>query len=125
MNDRQTSSYRDPGKVTHDSFKELSVGNDYVALAEAIVSLALYDADRVFCERNLVELAEHEDQRVRGNAILGFGHIARRFGECSPEVRELIEAASRDESEYVRGQATSAVDDLTFFLGWQFDSIDG
>lgn len=122
MNDHQGSSYRDPGEITHEAFSEISCGDDYAALSEAVVSLALYDSDQAFCEQKFFELAKHDNEYVRGNAILGFGHLARRFGECSPEVRELVITASRDKSDYVKGQSTSAIDDLTFFLGWQFDS---
>ena len=52
-----------------------------------------------------------------GNAIPGFGHIARIHGLLNEStVKPVIEAALRDESEYVRGQANSAANDVAFFL---------
>ena len=35
-------------------------------------------------------LATHTDPRVRGNAILGFGHLARTCGALSREIGPLI-----------------------------------
>jgi hypothetical protein len=36
-------------------------------------------------------------------------------------VRRLVQIALYDPSEYVRGQASSAADDLSTFLGWEFE----
>jgi hypothetical protein len=63
------------------------------------------------------ELAKHGHEQVRGNAVLGLGHLSRRFGVLKKESLELIEAALRDDSSYVRGQAWSAAEDAAHFLG--------
>jgi hypothetical protein len=64
-------------------------------------------------------LATHADANVRGNAILGFGHLARTCGALEREVGALIEAAHDDPDEYVRGQAYDAACDVNHFLGWK------
>jgi hypothetical protein len=71
-----------------------------------------------------VRLARHPDPAVRGNAILGFGHLARtcrRLDELI--VRPLVESALRDTERYVLGHAIDAVDDLTHYLGWKFEQL--
>jgi hypothetical protein len=35
------------------------------------------------------------------------------------DARPVVEAALRDPDEWVRGQATSATDDIEQFLGWK------
>jgi hypothetical protein len=57
---------------------------------------------------------------VRGNAVLGFGHLARRFRRLDEGVvRPIIENALLDADPYVRGQADAAADDVAHFLGWK------
>ena len=91
-----------------------------------VIGIVLHHHDHAFAERFCVELADHESDNVRGNAILGFGHLARRFGELNIAiVKPVIEAALVDKSEYVRGQAWAAADDITHFLGCTIDGFDG
>jgi hypothetical protein len=93
---------------------------DPAELLYVAVSVALYGeptwAAKV-CER----LARHSNFNVRGNALLGFGHLARLHrgaGLSRPVVKALIEAGLRDADPYVRGQADAAADDLEHFLQW-------
>ena len=76
-------------------------------------------------EEVCTELA-HRDEVVRGNAILSFGHLARRFGEFDngPNIKGLVEAALVHPSQYVRQQAWAAAGDLAFFLEWQIKGFD-
>ena len=67
-----------------------------------------------------VKLSTHENFNVRGNAILGFGHLARTCGKLEEEiVKPIIEAALNDKNEYVRGQAQDAVSDIEQYLKWE------
>lgn len=94
--------------------------DDTEELSSAVVSAALYSDDSVWAEDLCLRLAGHADANVRGNAVLGFGHIARIHGRLDEgRVSPLIEAALRDESQYVRGHAESAADDVEHFLGWK------
>ena len=94
--------------------------NDADELSHAVLSAALYSDDPIWAEGVCSRLAKHEHSNVRGNAILGFGHIARMHQRLDEQsVKPLLEAALRDESDYVRGQADAAADDVEFFLKWQ------
>lgn len=66
-----------------------------------------------------VRLAVHPDPTVRGNAMLGFGHLARTTGVLDTKiVRPLLKAGLSDPHPYVRGQADAGWDDVRFFLKW-------
>jgi len=67
------------------------------------------------------ELARHANANVRGNAILGFGHLARMAGIIwkPAEVRVLVQSGLADPDKYVRGQAEAAAGDLRHFLKWK------
>jgi hypothetical protein len=66
-----------------------------------------------------LQFARHEHFRVRGNAILGLGHLARRFRQLEPVARGVIDDGLRDNNADVRGPAESAADDAEHFLGWK------
>jgi|SRR5215204_4236187 len=89
-------------------------------LSYAVVSAALYSDDPVWAEAVCLRMAGHDNPNVRGNAVLGFEHIARIHRHLDESrVRPLIESALVDGNDYVRGQADSATDDVEQFLGWK------
>ena len=99
--------------------------DDPVELMDLVLEVALEDSDREFAETCCVALARHRNAQVRGNAVLGFGHLARRFGRLDGQrVKRLVEKALHDRSDYVREQARGAVEDLATFLSWVFEVPD-
>ena len=84
-------------------------------LYRIVIALALHDPDPDWAEQYCLTLALNADPTVRGNAILGFGHLARRFKRVPASAVPLVAAALRDVDEHVRGQAESAADDIEFF----------
>ncbi len=99
--------------------------NDPDELLYAVLSAALHSDDATWAEEICLRLAKHEHFNVRGNAIQGFGHIARIHRQFNKgRVKPLIEAALRDKSAYVRDQADGAADDMEFFLKWRVDYLD-
>ena len=93
--------------------------DDPEELLRAIVAVALHSEDLDWASRLCMRLASHPHFNVRGNAVLGFGHLARRYGRLDSAAREVIEAGLRDADSYVRGHADSAADDVQHFLGWK------
>ncbi len=82
------------------------------------VALVLPDASeaQVICGK----LSLHPDSRVRGNAVMSLGYLARRFRKLDREsVLPLIEAALHDQDDYVRVNAKSAADEIHQFLHWE------
>lgn len=98
---------------------------DVEQLSRAVVGVALHVSDSNYAEDLCVRLAVHDNSNVRGNAILGLGHLARRFGQLNiAQVKPIIESFLSDQSEYVRGQTWAAADDITHFLGWDIVGFD-
>jgi hypothetical protein len=98
--------------------------DDPIELQHLILDVALEceDRDREWAECCCAQLAKHRNANVRGNALLGFGHLARRFGQLDRNrVRRLIEIGLHAHNEYVRERAESAADDLETYLSWNFE----
>jgi hypothetical protein len=96
--------------------------DDPLELIDWILEFSAESDDRELAENCCVRLARHRNAMVRGNSMLGFGHLARRFGRVDARrVKRLVDTGLHDGSDYVREQARSAAEDLTTFLGWEFD----
>lgn len=99
--------------------------DDPVELMDWVLELASESDDRELAENCCARLARHRNAMVRGNAMLGFGHLARRFGRLDAHrIKRFVDTALHDGSEYVREQARSAAEDLTTFLAWEFEFTD-
>lgn len=95
--------------------------DDPTELAYAPVVVSMDPPDHAWAADVCRRLSDHRDEWVRGNAILGFGHLARTTGELDEAVViPIVKAALKDPSPVVRGKAEDAVSDLQHFLGWRF-----
>ena len=84
------------------------------------ICVSMDPPDCAWAQDICLRLSGHSHFNVRGNAILGFGHLARTCKALDEQqVKPLIEAALRDDDEYVRGQADSAANDVVQYLGWE------
>jgi hypothetical protein len=102
-----------------DAFDAALERDDPFELQELILEVALQARDRRWAEWACARLARHRDANVRGNALVGFGHLARRFGELDrTRARGPIEAGLYAHNEYVREKAESAADDVDAHLSW-------
>lgn len=91
-------------------------------LTDVVLEVALEAEEREWAQACCAGLARHRDANVRGNAVCGLGHLARRFGQLDPHrVKRIVEIALWDRSDYVRRQAKSAAEDLATFLRWEFE----
>jgi hypothetical protein len=112
--------YNDIEKLSTVEVEAAILRNKPIELSTAVLSAALYADSAEWAQGVCERLATHPNENVLGNAILGFGHIARINGNLDENmVKPLIEAALRDDSEDVKGQAESAADDVELFLQWR------
>jgi hypothetical protein len=96
--------------------------DDPIELQDLVLEVALESHERVWAECGCAQLARHRNANVRGNALLGFAHLARRFGCLDRNrVKRLIEIGLHARHEYVREQAESAAEDLETLLEWRFE----
>ena len=112
----------DPEASLRERFEDAVERDDPLELQELVLELALESRDRIFAECGCAQLARHRNAHVRGNAFLGFAHLARRFGELDRNrVKRLVEIGLFAQHEYVRAQAESAAEDLQTLLDWRFE----
>lgn len=102
---------------------EKAVERDQPAeLRDLILRVAHEADDGRWAEICCARLARHRNALVKGDALAGFGHLARRFGQLDRRrVQRLVEIGLHARHEYVREQAESAADDLETLLAWQLD----
>ena len=106
-------------EMTADEVEAAITRNVPDDLLIAVLSAALYSEDLEWAQSVCLRLATHQHFNVRGNAILGFGHLARIHGRLdATRVQPVIEAGLRDSNQYIRGQSECAADDANHFLGW-------
>ncbi|WP_046226131.1 CPCC family cysteine-rich protein [Paenibacillus dauci] len=85
-------------------------------VVDGLLSLALNADDGAFAENMMTRYSQHDNENIRGIAILCFGHIARIHGVVHKErIIPLIQNALHDESSFVRGHAESAMEDIDRF----------
>ncbi|WP_345534171.1 HEAT repeat domain-containing protein [Viridibacterium curvum] len=90
-----------------------------------VVGMNAPDCERTWCEEKCLALVSHPDFTVRGNAILGLGHIARTCRALDIEKAvPAIQTALNDPHPYVRGHADSAACDLQVYLGYVVPGYD-
>jgi hypothetical protein len=113
--------YRPIKAWTHEAVEEALAANDPDLLLHAVIAVSTTEFDWRFAQSLCVRLASHEHCNVRGNAVLGFGHIARVHGHLERAVvQPIISAALHDEEAFVRQQAQCAREDTMFFLNWHY-----
>jgi hypothetical protein len=117
--------YEEIPEWTRDAVEQAVRDDDVDALIRAVVAVAMHDADWHYAQDLCIRLSAHRHFNVRGNAVLGFGHIARVHRRLDRGVvQPIVEAALRDPDDYVRGHGVDAADDTSHFLGWKYDQKD-
>src|SRR3954454_12500998 len=102
--------YLEIGPWKHELVEQALRAGDVDALRLAVIGVSMHDDDWRYAQDLCVRLSAHPHVEVRGNAVLGFGHIARVHRRLDRAlVQPIIQRALHDEVDYVRGHADSAV----------------
>lgn len=114
--------YREIGPWKHEDVERALRTDDVEALRLAVIGVSMHDDDWGYAQGLCVRLSSHPDPNVRGNAVLGFAHIARVHRQLDRAVvQPIIQRALHDEDAYVRGHADSAAGDTGMYLKWSYD----
>ena len=106
--------------ITEKDVNAALLRNDPEELKLASLTLALSDLDFNFTQTVCIRLCSSENGRVRGNALVSLGHLARRFRHLEEQaVKPIVEAGLQAADGYVRMSAKSAADEIHQFLHWQ------
>lgn len=111
--------YEAVDSISREQAEALEQSGELEALASAILSIALSDPDVEWATAFCLRLAMHEDEAARASALLGLGHLARRFRTFpdASRVAGALERGLHDPSTFVRQQADAAADDFEQFVG--------
>jgi hypothetical protein len=121
MSPHDGAQYEPIPKYSREQIRAALERDDPADLLHAVLAAALYDPELEWAEALCLRLATHPNFTVRGNALLGFGHLARLHGRLDrAKVQPVIQAGLHDSDDYVRGHANDAADDAEHFLGWRF-----
>jgi hypothetical protein len=112
-----SDTYVQPEYEGQEVLIEAITRDESAKLGPMIIAAALHEEDFDFVQRACVQLSTHPDEIVRGNAVLGIGHIARLFERLDEHAVQVVSDRLHDPSSYVRGQAHAAASDLSHFLG--------
>lgn len=111
--------YQQPSAMTLDDAARILETGSHLDAARAVISVALHATDRDGLQRFLAFASTKSSPLVRGNALIGFGHMARRFGSLDRAVAlPPVASGLHDSDPYVKSHANAAADDFEQFLGW-------
>lgn len=80
------------------------------------ITITMNPADCDWALSVCIRLATHQNPSVRGNAVLGFGHLARTCPVLDlSSTAPFVSAALDDTQAYVRGHAEIAREDIEQF----------
>ena len=116
--------YSNPSGMSRQEVEAALERNLTEELSQLVVSVSLFSEEFSWAQRVCLRLSQHPDPEVRGNAMLGFGHLARRFGHLDSAIRPLLKGGLKDPEEYVRKQAYAAAMDTQQFLGWSYPELE-
>ena len=106
----------------HRAFDAALLRDDASELEQLVLDVGMETEDREWAECFCARLTKHRNATVRGNALLGLGHLARRFGQLDRNrVQRLVETGLFAHHDYVREQAESAAMDIETYLDWRFE----
>ncbi len=93
--------------------------NDPDELQLVAITVALSLPDPLFVQSVCIQLSSHCHYKVRGNAVVSLGYLARHYRMLDEQaIKPIIESALRDPDEYVLASAKSAADEIHQFLHW-------
>lgn len=86
--------------------------------AELAMALGFDCPDYGFAQSMCIQLLQTEDEIVRGNAIIGLAHIARRFGKLDKRVVKPYLLRELRENVKCKDFVADAIYDINMYLGW-------
>jgi hypothetical protein len=106
-------------KYSHDEINFTLAEDDRDVLLIAGISAAYHDPDWTYAQDLCVQLYEHTNKTVRGNAILGLVTIARKQGALNRVATEpILLRALKDPEGEVRMRAKDAIREINAILNW-------
>jgi hypothetical protein len=94
--------------------------NNLEVLRELCIPLGKVHANWKFAQDVCVELSGHEDEGIRGSALMGLSMVTMCHQKIEKNiVKPVLLRGLKDESEFVRHAANTAVQDINSWMKWR------
>ena len=114
--------YRDvhTNEFSDSEIWEAIKNDDREALILIPIKLGFCHDNWRFTQEVSVRLSEHPDETIRGNSMRGFAYTAMNHGKLEKNiVKPVLLRALKDSSDWVKGCAQDAIDDVNNYMGWR------
>ena len=107
-------------RFSDEEVEQIIAWNAPARLSLVPLSLSLHHPKLHWAIGKCINLANHPDPIVRGNALQAFGHFARRFRTAHRNLVEpLIQTALKEKNKYIRESALTAADEIDAYCTWK------
>ena len=103
---------------TNESAVQIMQSGSNEEKAELAMALGFDCPDYGFAQMMCVQLLQVEDEIVRGNAVIGLSHIARRFGKLDKRVVKPYLLRELRENISCKDFIVDAIHDINLYLNW-------
>lgn len=111
--------YEEPKPVTEQEVLDAIRRNDVERLLMIPIELGFHHENWRFIQDISVKLSEHEDPRVRANALFGIEYAARFRGHVEKNiVKPVLLRALRDQDANVSSRAQETIEAINHLMGW-------
>lgn len=86
--------------------------------ADLAIGLGFDCPDYGFAQSMCIQLLQMDDEIIRGNAVIGLAHIARRFRKLDKRVVKPYLLRELRENVRCRDLTVNAINDINLYLGW-------
>ena len=111
--------YEEPKPITEQEVFDAIRRNDIERLCMIPIELGFHHENWWFIQDISVKLSEHEDRRVRANALFGIEYAARFRGRVEKKVvKPVLLRALRDQDPLVSSHARDTIEAINHLMGW-------
>jgi hypothetical protein len=111
--------YEEPKRIIEQEVFEAIRRNDIERLIMIPIELGFHHENWRFIQDISVKLSEHEDSRVRANALFGIEYAARFRGRVEKNVvKPVLLRALRDQDSQVSSRARETIEAINHLMGW-------
>ena len=87
------------------------------------MSVGEYHPDWKFAQDLCIRLSEHENEKVRANAVLGLAYIARTKGRLEKHLVKPILLRELKNCADLRWRIIDSIEDINLFMKWDIGKI--
>lgn len=105
-------------QYTNDLAMQIKKNGSNEEKAELAIALGFDCTDYGFAQLMCIELLKEDNEIIRGNAVIGLAHIARRFKKLDKRIVKPYLLRELRENVECRDLIVEAIDDINMYLKW-------